>query len=141
MPAGFLFYEHIRSPPNERLVDFRLIRSIAGSRAHSSFSERAQLIGRRAFRAKLWNRCHRSFACALAFTDAGRQIGFARAVTDFATFAWLADVLYLEEERGDGLSKKLVAAILAHPQLQGLRRFMLARGTRMGFTRSLDLSR
>ncbi len=56
------------------------------------------------------------------------QIGFARVVTDFATFAWLADVFILEEERGKGLSKKLVTAIQAHPQLQGLRRFML--GTR-----------
>jgi GNAT superfamily N-acetyltransferase len=59
---------------------------------------------------------------------ASAQIGFARAVTDFATFAWLADVFILEEERGQGLSKKLVAAIQAHPRLQGLRRFML--GTR-----------
>ena len=58
----------------------------------------------------------------------GRQIGFARVVTDFATFAWLADVFIVEEERGKGLSKKLVAAIQAHPQLQGLRRFLL--GTR-----------
>jgi GNAT superfamily N-acetyltransferase len=56
----------------------------------------------------------------------GRQAGFARVVTDFATFAWLADVFVLEEHRGRGLSKKLVAAILAHPGLQGLRRFMLA---------------
>lgn len=59
---------------------------------------------------------------------AGKQVGFARAVTDFATFAWLADVFILEEERGKGLSKKLVAAIQAHPRLQSLRRFML--GTR-----------
>lgn len=59
---------------------------------------------------------------------AGKQVGFARAVTDFATFAWLADVFILEEERGKGLSKKLVAAIQAHPRLQNLRRFML--GTR-----------
>lgn len=59
---------------------------------------------------------------------AGAQIGFARVVTDFATFAWLADVFILEEERGQGLSKKLVAAIQAHPRLQDLRRFML--GTR-----------
>jgi GNAT superfamily N-acetyltransferase len=58
----------------------------------------------------------------------GRQVGFARAVTDFATFAWLADVFIVEEERGRGLSKKLAAAILAHPRLQGLRRFLL--GTR-----------
>jgi len=59
---------------------------------------------------------------------AGKQIGFARAVTDFATFAWLADVFILEAERGQGLSKKLVAAIQAHPGLQDLRRIML--GTR-----------
>ena len=58
----------------------------------------------------------------------GRQIGFARAVTDFATFAWLADVFIVEEQRGKGFSKKLVAAVLAHPRLQGLRRFQL--GTR-----------
>jgi GNAT superfamily N-acetyltransferase len=58
----------------------------------------------------------------------GRQIGFARAVTDFATFAWLADVFIVEEERGSGYGKKLVAAIVAHPGLQGLRRLML--GTR-----------
>jgi N-acetylglutamate synthase-like GNAT family acetyltransferase len=47
-------------------------------------------------------------------------------VTDCATFAWLADVFVVESERGQGLSKKLVAAVRAHPQLQGLRRFMLA---------------
>lgn len=57
--------------------------------------------------------------------QSGRQVGFARVVTDFATFAWLADVFILEDARGRGLSKKLVAAILAHPQLQGLRRFLL----------------
>jgi GNAT superfamily N-acetyltransferase len=56
---------------------------------------------------------------------AGKHVGFARVVTDFATFAWLADVFIIEEERGQGLSKKLVAAIVAHPQLQGLRRFLL----------------
>ncbi len=59
---------------------------------------------------------------------AGKQIGFARVVTDYATFAWLADVFIDEEQRGRGLGKKLVPAILAHPQLQGLRRFLL--GTR-----------
>jgi GNAT superfamily N-acetyltransferase len=57
--------------------------------------------------------------------QAGRQIGFARAVTDFTTFAWLADVFILEEARGSGYGKKLVAAIMGHPELQGLRRFML----------------
>ncbi len=63
---------------------------------------------------------------------AGRQIGFARAVTDFATFAWLADVFIVEEERGSGCGKKLVAAIVAHPGLQRLRRIVL--GTRDAHT-------
>jgi len=63
--------------------------------------------------------------CFGVYVD-GRQAAFARVVTDFATFAWLADVFVLEEHRGRALGKKLVAAIMAHPQLQGLRRFMLA---------------
>jgi GNAT superfamily N-acetyltransferase len=56
----------------------------------------------------------------------GRQVGFARAVTDRATFAYLADVYVLEEHRGRGLGKWLVQIVMAHPDLQNLRRFMLA---------------
>jgi N-acetylglutamate synthase-like GNAT family acetyltransferase len=55
-----------------------------------------------------------------------QQIGFARVVTDNATFAYLADVFIEEAYRGRGLSKWLVQVILNHPGLQGLRRFMLA---------------
>lgn len=54
------------------------------------------------------------------------QVGFARVVTDKATFAYLADVFILEPHREQGLSKRLMAFISAHPDLQGLRRFMLA---------------
>ena len=54
------------------------------------------------------------------------QVGYARVVTDKATFAYLADVYVLEAHRGQGLSKRLVETIQAHPDLQGLRRFMLA---------------
>jgi GNAT superfamily N-acetyltransferase len=54
------------------------------------------------------------------------QIGFARVVTDYATFAWVADVFVLPEFRGRGLSKWLMEIILAHPQLQGFRRWVLA---------------
>jgi GNAT superfamily N-acetyltransferase len=53
------------------------------------------------------------------------QVGFARVVTDRATFAWLADVFVLPGHRGRGLGKRLVAEILAHPELQGLRRWLL----------------
>jgi GNAT superfamily N-acetyltransferase len=55
-----------------------------------------------------------------------RQVGFARVATDRATFAYLADVFVLPEHRGEGLSKRLMEAVLAHPDLQGLRRWMLA---------------
>ena len=55
-----------------------------------------------------------------------RQVGFARVTTDRATFAYLADVFILPEHRGRGLSKRLMDQIIAHPDLQGLRRWMLA---------------
>src|SRR3569832_1818175 len=54
------------------------------------------------------------------------QVGFARGVTDYATFAWLADVFVLREHRGRGLSKWLMEVILAHPELQGFRRWVLS---------------
>lgn len=54
------------------------------------------------------------------------QVGFARVVTDRATFAWIGDVFVLAEHRGDGLGKWLMECIKAHPDLQGLRRWMLA---------------
>ena len=53
------------------------------------------------------------------------QVAFARVVTDYATFANLVDVFVLPEHRGKGYSKALVAAVVAHPRLQGLRRFRL----------------
>ena len=54
------------------------------------------------------------------------QIGFARVVTDYATFAYLCDVYILEEYRGQGLSKWLMETIVNHPELQGFRRWVLA---------------
>ncbi|MGV7209419.1 GNAT family N-acetyltransferase [Oxalobacteraceae bacterium A2-2] len=63
--------------------------------------------------------------CFGAYLD-GRQVGFARVTTDRATFAYLADVFVLPEHRGQGYSKRLIAAVMAHPDLQDLRRFMLA---------------
>jgi GNAT superfamily N-acetyltransferase len=63
-----------------------------------------------------------------ALLDGDRQIGFGRVISDRATFAFLADVFVLPEYRGRGLAKWLVECILSHPDLQGLRRWML--GTR-----------
>ena len=54
------------------------------------------------------------------------QVGFARVITDRATFAYLADVFILEDHRGAGLGKLLVESIMAHPELQNLRLWMLA---------------
>lgn len=56
----------------------------------------------------------------------GGQVGFSRVITDFATFAWMADVFVFESFRGQGLGKWLVSVVMAHPQLQGLRRWLLA---------------
>lgn len=64
--------------------------------------------------------------CFGVFTDAGVQVGFARVVTDSATFAYLADVFILETHRGKGLSKWLIKVIVDSPDLQGLRRMLLA---------------
>ncbi len=55
-----------------------------------------------------------------------QQVGFARVVTDRATFAWLCDLFIVEAHRGQGLGKWLVACIMAHPDLQTLRGFLLA---------------
>ena len=54
-----------------------------------------------------------------------KQVGFARIISDYATIAYLGDVFVLEEYRGKGLSKLLIETIMAHPDLQGLRRWIL----------------
>ncbi len=69
----------------------------------------------------------RSIAHAIPFGifDGGTQVGFARVISDRATFAYLGDVFVLESHRGRGLSKWLMGCIHAHPELQGLRRWVL----------------
>jgi GNAT superfamily N-acetyltransferase len=64
--------------------------------------------------------------CFGAYDDDGAQLGFARVVTDRATFAWLADVFVLEGLRGRGIGEALVLAVNAHAELQGIRRRLLA---------------
>ena len=65
-----------------------------------------------------------NWLCFGIYHDA-EQVGFARVVTDYATYASLADVFIVESHRGRGLSKALMEAVMAHPHLQGLRRFTL----------------
>jgi GNAT superfamily N-acetyltransferase len=55
-----------------------------------------------------------------------RQVGFARVVTDYATFAWLCDVFILDDYQGQGLGKWLVTCIISHPELASLRLILLA---------------
>ena len=62
--------------------------------------------------------------CLGAYRD-GAQVGFARMITDYATFAWLADVWVDEQVRGQGVGKRMVAWFLEHPRYQGIRRFAL----------------
>lgn len=77
--------------------------------------------------------------CFSAWRD-GAQVGFARVVTDRATFAYLADVFVLPPHRGQGIATALMDAVMAHPDLQSLRRFLLATSdahalyARYGFT-------
>ncbi|WP_133469966.1 GNAT family N-acetyltransferase [Paraglaciecola marina] len=61
-----------------------------------------------------------------AYDQSKNQVGFARAITDKATFAYLGDVFVIEKYRGKGISKLLMEAVSCHPDLQDLRRFMLA---------------
>jgi len=63
---------------------------------------------------------------ALARDEHGALAGFARVVTDKATFAWLADVIVLPPHGGKGLARAMVSALRANPELQGLRRWLLA---------------
>lgn len=64
--------------------------------------------------------------CVGGYDEQGRQIAFARVITDNATFAYLADVFVLEHARGQGVSKAMLHYLLQLPQLQHLRRMMLA---------------
>jgi GNAT superfamily N-acetyltransferase len=69
--------------------------------------------------------------CFGGYVD-GRQVAFARVVTDYATFGNLVDVFVIPEFRGRGYGVEIMKAVMAHPSLKGLRRFMLATGDAHG---------
>ncbi|GAB3828031.1 GNAT family N-acetyltransferase [Hymenobacter jeollabukensis] len=75
---------------------------------------------------ELVERSIRNSLCFGLYAPDGRQAGFARVISDRATFAYLCDVFVLEEFRGQGLGKQLMQFISDYPELQGLRRWMLA---------------
>jgi len=100
-------------------------------------------------RGRSLERVRRSIENSLPFglLRGSAQVGFGRVVTDYATFAWMADVFVLAQHRGLGLSKWLIEVMVSHPQLQGFRRWLLATRDahelyrRYGFTELQDPSR
>ena len=106
---------------DKKLLDRRLIHGFLSGRSYWAENIPMELVDRSV-----------EHSLCFGIYKASKQIGFARAITDRTTFAWLADVFIVEEERGKGLSKKFLAGIFAHPALQGLRLFML--GTRDAHT-------
>src|SRR5262249_52174502 len=72
----------------------------------------------------LVERAVRRSLCFGAYLD-GRQVGFARVISDYVTFAYVSDVFVLPAHQGQGVGQRIMAAIMAHPDLQGLRRWTL----------------
>ena len=77
---------------------------------------------------------------AVGLYRAGKQVGFARVVTDRATFAYLADVFILESHRGRGLSKQLMRVVMSHPELRSVRRWQLVTRDAHGLYRQFGFS-
>jgi GNAT superfamily N-acetyltransferase len=70
--------------------------------------------------------CIENSLCFGIYDQEQKQVGFARVISDYATYAYIADVFILKDQRGKGLSKWLMECIMIHPDLQGLRRWSLA---------------
>lgn len=70
----------------------------------------------------------------------GLQVGYCRIVSDFTTFAWVCDVYVDESARGQGIARQLVGYAMAHPDLQGLRRWLLATKDAHGVYEGLGFS-
>jgi len=85
------------------------------------------------------DRCIENSLC-FGLYEGNRQVGFARVISDLSTFAYLADVFVLESARGRGLGIWLIETIMGHPQLQGLRRWMLATADAHGLYRKFGFT-
>jgi len=86
------------------------------------------------------DRAIKNSLCFGVFNKENEQVGFARMITDLATYAYLADVYILEGHRGKGLSKWLMAEIMSHSNLQGLRRMTLATADAHGLYKKYGFS-
>ncbi|HTO02328.1 MAG TPA: GNAT family N-acetyltransferase [Opitutus sp.] len=71
------------------------------------------------------NRSLENALCIGVYAPSGQQVGLARVITDFATYAYLCDVFILNEHRGKGVGKALIQAVVSHPRLQTIRRMTL----------------
>ena len=111
-----------RPVPGYRLSTKRADLDVAAIHAYLTDSYWAQGVSRETVERSIDG----SVASIGAFDPEGGQVGFARAVGDGATFAWIADVYVLEGHRGKGLAAWMLATLLEHPTLRGLRRVVLA---------------
>ena len=85
-------------------------------------------------------RAVRSSLCIGAYDAAGAQVGLVRVISDYATFCYVCDVYVLEDHRGRELSKAMLAMVIDHPKLQGLRRWSLVTADAHGLYRQFGFS-
>lgn len=117
------------------MADYPIVEATHGEYSISSDANRLDLEAVHAFLTRVyWSEgisrelvesAARGALCFGIYHSSAGQVGYARIITDAATFAYLSDVYVLETHRGNGLSKALMRCIMDHPSLQGLRRFVL----------------
>ena len=89
---------------------------------------------------EVMERAARASLCVGAYDTAGGQVGLTRFISDYATFCYVCDVYVLEEHRGRGLSKAMMAFAVDHPRLQGLRRWNLVTADAHGLYRQFGFT-
>ena len=89
---------------------------------------------------EVMERAARASLCVGAYDTAGGQVGLTRFISDYATFCYVCDVYVLEEHRGKGLSKAMMALAVEHPRLQGLRRWNLVTADAHGLYRQFGFT-
>ena len=89
---------------------------------------------------EVMERAARASLCVGAYDTAGGQVGLTRFISDYATFCYVCDVYVLEEHRGKGLSKAMMALAVEHPRLQGLRRWNLVTADAHGLYRQFGFA-
>ena len=110
--------EYVISTDRDRL-DLPLIHDYLSNTSYWATGRSAELV-KRSIENSL------SFGIYQTRVDGERLVGFGRVVTDYATFAWIADVFVLPEHGGQGLGKWLMEVMFSHPELQGFRRWVLS---------------